>query len=122
MRLTLRVAKSTWDHLINNYYLTSAMVLSNVMARAMVRMGRRDVPAGILDSVKEHIREEGRDTCSLDPDEIDAIYDKTFRTASRIFTNPRLHPAIQEFARVISRRRTLSGMEIADELHLLQLI
>ena len=114
--------KSTWDHLINNYYLTSAMVLSNVMARAMVRMGRRDVPAGILDSVKEHIREEGRDTCSLDPDEIDAIYDKTFRTASRIFTNPRLHPAIQEFARVISRRRTLSGMEIADELHLLQLI
>lgn len=72
--------------------------------------------------MKEHIREEGRDTCSLDPDEIDAIYDKTFRTASRIFTNPRLHPAIQEFARVISRRRTLSGMEIADELHLLQLI
>ena len=88
----------------------------------MLFRSRRDVPAGILDSVKEHIREEGRDTCSLDPDEIDAIYDKTFRTASRIFTNPRLHPAIQEFARVISRRRTLSGMEIADELHLLQLI
>lgn len=113
--------KTTWDHLINNYYLTSAMVISNVMARSLVRMGR-DVPADILDAVRRQIREEGEATCSLEADEIDAIYEKTLRTSRRIFGNPRLHPAIQEFTRVISRRRTLSGTEIADELHLLQLL
>ncbi len=113
--------KSTWDHLINNFYLTSAMVVSNVLARSIVRLGR-EVPDEIIGRIRSEIEAEGEETCSLEKDEIDALFDKMMLMSRRIFCNPRIHPAIQEFARVISRKRTLSGMELADELHLLQLI
>ncbi len=114
--------KATWDHLIHNFYITSAMVISNVLSRSIVRMGHSDAPAGMLDEVRRLISIEGLETCSLEKDEIDALFDKTLMMSRRIFGNPRLHPAIQEFARTLSRRRTLSGMELTDELRLLQLI
>lgn len=113
--------KITWDNLLHNFYITSAMVVSNVMARSMVRLGK-DVPADVMDAVHKEIAEEGRDTCSLDDDEIDTLYDKTKAYMGRIFRNPRLRPAIEDFARTLSRRRTLSGSEIIDELRSLSII
>lgn len=113
--------KVTWDNLIHNYYITSAMVLSNVLARSLVRL-QSDVPAEIMKAVKNEIIEEGRDTCSLEDDEIETIFEKTNSYMRRIFRNPRLRPAIEDFARTLSRKRKLSGMEILDELHSLQII
>ena len=87
----------------------------------MFRLGQ-DVPAELLDTIHNEISREGRDTCSLEDDEIDTIYEKTRSYMGRIFRNPRLHPAIDDFARTISRRRTLSGSEIIDELRALSII
>ncbi len=83
--------KTTWDNLLRNFYITSAMVISNVMSRSMVRLGQ-DVPAELLDTIHNEISREGRDTCSLEDDEIDTIYEKTRSYMGRIFRNPRLHP------------------------------
>ena len=113
--------KTTWDNLLHNFYITSAMVLSNVMARSMVRM-REDVPAEVLKQIHDEMVEEGRETCSLEEDEIDTLYDKTRTYMGRIFRNPRLHPAINDFAHLLSRRRSLSGSEILDELRALSLV
>lgn len=113
--------KVTWDTLLHNFYITSAMVISNVMARSIVRLGQ-EVPADLLDTIHKEITEEGRDTCSLEDDEIDTLYDKTRSYMGRIFRNPRLHPAIDDFARTLSRRRSLSGSEIIDELRALSII
>ncbi len=113
--------KSTWDNLVQNFHITSAMVLANLMARSVVRM-HEEVPPELLAEVHTQILEEGRETCSLEDDEIDALFNKTLSYTRRIFGNPRLHPAIGEFARLLSQRRVLSGREIIDELHMLQLI
>ena len=91
------------------------------MYKRQVRLGQ-DVPAELLDTIHNEISREGRDTCSLEDDEIDTIYEKTRSYMGRIFRNPRLHPAIDDFARTISRRRTLSGSEIIDELRALSII
>lgn len=113
--------KTTWDNLLHNFYITSAMVISNIMARSIVRLGQ-DVPSDLLETIRREIAEEGRDTCSLDDDEIDTLYDKTRSYMGRIFRNPRLHPAIDDFARTLSRRRSLTGSEIIDELRSLSII
>ena len=113
--------KSNWNNLLHNFYITSAMVLSNVMARSLVRL-HTPVPADVLDAIYSEIAEEGKETCSLEEDEIESIYNRTSSYMRRIFNNPRVMPAIDEFARTISRRRTLSGHEILDELKLLQII
>lgn len=113
--------KATWDNLIQNFHITSAMVISNLMARSLVRL-RQEVPADLLEEIHARMEEEGRDTCSLEEDEINALYDRTLRYSRRIFANPRLHPAIKAFAGTLARRRSLSGMELRDELRRLQLI
>ncbi len=113
--------KSTWQNLIQNYRLTSAMAIANLMARSMVRM-KTEVPSALLEELHKEILAEGEETCALEADEIEDMYGNTMMHSRRIFANPRLHPAIDEFARILSRRRTLSGREIIDELHLLQLI
>lgn len=113
--------KATWDNLLRNYYITSAMVLSNVMARSIVRLGM-DVPSDVMEAIHVEIAKEGKESCSLEDDEIETLFNKTKSYMSRIFRNPRLHPAIDEFSRTLSRRRTLSGGEIIDELRMLSII
>ena len=113
--------KSTWDNLVENFHITTSMVVGNILARSLVRL-KEDAPEDILKEVYEMVEEEGRDTCSLEDDEIERLYDHALSRAMRVFRNPRVHPAIDEFARVISLKRSLSGREIFDELHLLQLI
>lgn len=113
--------KATWDHLLRNFHLTSAMALSNIFARALVRR-HAEVPLDVIEPIHAAILAEAADTCALEADEAEELYGKLVRYTRRIFENPRLHPAIDTFARTISLRRSLSGREIADELALLQLI
>lgn len=113
--------KATWNNLFNNFNLTAAMVISNVMARSLVRL-RDDVPTDIMHKIHDEIMAEGKESVDLEEDEIDSLYSKINTYMGRIFRNPRLHPAIHEYVRTLSRRRNLSGTEIADELHLLQII
>ena len=113
--------KSTWNALLHNYYITSAMVVSNLMSRSLVRL-KQEVPDEIRLRVREEIGAEGRDTCALEDDEIENLYRKTTTYMRRIFGNSRLHPAIDDFARALSCRREMSGLEIIDELRRLQII
>ena len=107
--------------MLNSFNLTSAMALSNVMSRSLVRLGR-EVPDDIMDSIHNAIMEEGREQCGLEEDEVNQLYNRTRTYMRRIFNNNRLHPAIDELVRTLAVRRRLSGTEIADELHLLQII
>lgn len=113
--------KSTWDNLVANFHITTSMVVGNVLARSMVRL-KEEAPEDVLREVYDSVEEEGKATCALESDEIESLYNHALARAMKVFRNPRVHPAIDEFARVISLRRTLSGREIFDELHLLQLI
>lgn len=113
--------KATWSNLLHNFYITSSMVVSNVMARSLVRLGM-EVPEDVIARVHDEIKAEGMDSCDLEEDEVEGLYRKANTGMHRIFANPRLHPAIDEFARTLARRRTLSGTEIFDELRQLRLI
>lgn len=113
--------KAVWDTLLRNFYLTSTMAISNLMSRSLVRMGR-EIPMDLLSQLRQSIAEEGRETCSLEDDEIDQLFNRSLSYSRRLFANPRLKPAVEQFAKVISRRRDLSGMEIRDELRYLNII
>lgn len=113
--------KATWQNLLRNFRITSAMAMANLLSRSIVRM-KEGMPEDTMDLLRKTMIEEGRESCSLDEDEVEELFRSTLAYSKRIFANPRLHPAIDEFARILSLRRRLSGREIADELHLLQLI
>lgn len=113
--------KSTWDNLVENFHLTTSMVLANVMSRSLVRL-KEETPQDILKEIYSQVEMEGKTTCALEEDEIERLYNNALTRTKRIFKNPILHPAIEELAHVISKKRNLSGREIYDELHLLQLL
>ena len=107
--------KVVWNNLVSNFHLTTSLVLANIMARSVVRLGR-EADAEVIDRVRGLVREEGRDTLSLDEEEADLLFDKALRQSLRLFHNPRLHPAVRELAGVISRRRRLSVLDLAEIL------
>ena len=113
--------KSTWDNLVENFHITTAMIVGNILSRSLVRL-KEEAPQDVMQEVYSQVEEEGRDTCSLENDEIQRLYDHAYSRTMRVFRNPRVHPAIDEFARILSLKRSLSGREVLDELHLLQLL
>lgn len=112
--------KVVWENLMTNFQLTTSLVLGNVMARSLVRLGH-EADEEIFEEVRNLVREEGRDVCSLDEEEADAVFDKVMRHSRRLFHNPRLQPAVRELAGVISRRRRLSVLDLAEELEMLRI-
>lgn len=113
--------KATWNNILKNFHLTATMAIGNIMSRSLVRLGT-DVPVDLLQQLHQTINQEATETCSLEEDEADALYSNALNYNRRIFNNPRLYPAIREFAATIARRRTLSGLELLDEMHRLQFI
>lgn len=113
--------KTTWHNLVKNFQITTNMVVSNVMSRCVVRM-QQSVPSHIMTKLRDNVCTEGEETCALEKDESQQLFDNAVAYSRRIFHNPRLHPQIREFASTLSRRRSLSGLELIDELHRLQFI
>ena len=112
--------KAVWHNLLGNLHLTTSLVLGNVMARSLVRLGR-EAEEEVLEEVRALVRHEGSEVCSLDDEEADAVFDRALRQARRLFHNPRLHPAVRELAGVISRKRRLSVLELAEALEMLRI-
>lgn len=112
--------KAQWQTLMQNYRITASLAMCNVLARCLVRERGAD-PTDMLSALYPAIESEGKRHCDLEDDEIQQIYESILHRARRIFGNVRLHPIVEELARIISRRRTLSGREIAEELHYLRL-
>ncbi len=112
--------KSVWENLIRNFHITASMVVGNVMARSLVRLNE-DLPKDVEREVYAEIEAEGEETCGLEKDEVESVYRRILMQHRRIFANPRLHPAITELARIIARRRHLSGLELREEMAYLQL-
>ncbi len=112
--------KAHWHRLMRNYHITTSLALANVMARSLVR--EHGDPTEMLDALFPVIAQEGREVCQLEEDEIRGFYDNTLREARRTFINPRLHPYVDRLAQLLTRRRTLTGREIAEELHAMHLL
>ncbi len=113
--------KATWNKLLENYRLTAAMVVSNILSRRYVHERTTNID-DMLSPLREILAQEGRETCELEQDEIDNIFSRVLNYSQRIFANRRLFPLIDEFAGIIARRRSLTGREIAEELAFLRMI
>ena len=114
-------AKASWNHILENFHITSAMMISNLLSRRLI-YEKKDVERDVLNLLYDTIVEEGEESCSLEEDEVRDLFNKTLAYSRRIFGNRRIYPMVDKFAKIIAERRTLSGSEVREELHFLQLI
>lgn len=76
--------KSTWDNMLRNFHLTSVMVLSNLMSRTIVK-DAEEPDSKLLQEIRDLFEEEGERECSLEKDELDALYDRILHYTMRLF-------------------------------------
>lgn len=113
--------KVVWQRTVENFKITSMMVMANVMSRYYIRLSQPLSP-DILSLLQDAMTEEGSLSCSLEADEVNHFFSSAMRDCHRIFSNPRLSPRVTEFAGTLGRRRHMTALEVADELRRLQLI
>ncbi|MDE5723850.1 MAG: hypothetical protein K2H99_06665 [Paramuribaculum sp.] len=111
-------AKSAWAEMRENFSLSVAMLISNVMCRRMV-LDRTLVAPEVRQGLQDTVVEEGRDACSLDEDEVKRIFDKEYTYLFRVFNHQGVHRVAHEFADALKRRRHLSRLEVLEELRAL---
>ena len=114
-------AKIAWNEMLKHLQLSSGMVISNVMCRNYVQH-RHKLSSELIEALKEFIREEAKENCSLDEDESDMLFEKSLRYFDRLFSYSRVHDIAHEFAETIVRQRRLSSREIIEQLSQLSMI
>lgn len=114
-------AKIAWNEMLKHLHLSSGMVISNVMCRNYVQH-RHKLSSELIEALKEFIREEAKENCSLDEDESDMLFEKSLRYFDRLFSYSRVHDIAHEFAETIVKQRRLSSREIIEQLSQLSMI
>lgn len=114
-------AKTAWNHILNNFNLSMAMSIANVMCRSMV-MGHSTPSADAKRTLRDRIIEEGRSSCQLDDDESMRLFDKNYNYLSRIFTHRGVQQVARDFATVLKERRQLTRGEVIEHLRALNSI
>lgn len=113
-------AKIAWNEMVKQFQLMTGLMLGNILCRMIVRK-RQNATRDLLANMRALAAEEGRDSCSLDDDEIDLIFDKTYNYLSSAYSNPQVAQVARKFAQCLKDRRQMSGGEVFDQLQMLGL-
>ncbi|MDE5687377.1 MAG: hypothetical protein K2I18_01970 [Paramuribaculum sp.] len=114
-------AKSAWNRIKANFDLSVAMLISNMMCRSMV-LDHETIAPDKRKIVHDIVAEEGKETCGLDDDEINKIFDKEYTILFRVFNHQGVHSVVHDFADTLKRRRRMSRLEILEQLRALSLL
>lgn len=114
-------AKSAWNQILKNYNIGIGMLMSNLLCRHIVK-DRRELPTEVREYVHNIAREEGHDSCSLDDDEIDRLFDKNYNYLNRVFTHRGVQSVAHDFASTLLQRRTLSRLDVLELLDALRML
>lgn len=112
-------AKSVWKMMLENFHLTQAMAISNLLCRRIVAAQQEDVPRQEQHLLRKYIFEEGKQTLSLDQDEMEKIFDKDYLYLRRIFS----HPGVRNVAALLADTlRTKEAVRREEALEILSLL
>lgn len=111
-------ASLAWRELFKQFELSAAMIMGNVICRSYVGSSQ-PLSSTMVTALREVVRNEGRDICSLEEDEADLFYNKTQRYLDRVFSHSGVSSVAHNFASVLREKRTLSSGEVFELLSVL---
>lgn len=104
-------AKTVWDEEYTEFQLMVAMVVANVMSRAMVR-NNEEVNREMSDLLLKRLTEEGENCCALGDDEVRELYYDSFSFFHSVFAHHNVVPLMKEFVKELMKERTLKSDRI----------
>lgn len=114
-------AKTAWNQILKNYNLGIAMVMSNLLCRNLV-MRRSGLTDEMRATLHELAMDEGRNSCSLEDDEIDRLFNKNLSYLTRVFSHHGVQSVAHDFAAQLLSRRSLSRLDVLEQLASLRML
>lgn len=114
-------AKSAWNQMLKNYNLGISMILANILCRQLVHR-HTSLSDSQVSRLRDIVRQEGLRSCSLDTDEADRLFDKSFSYLTRVFSHRGVQAVAHDFASTLAARRRLSRLDTLELLQSLQLL
>lgn len=108
-------AKIVWNQTLNDLRTSTSMVLGNIACRRYV-LGGRAMSESDTAGIRQAVRTEGAEHCSLDTDEADALFDSCLGYVHRIFTHSGIHSIARGFADRLADRRSMTAAEAVEIL------
>ena len=111
-RLSARLA---WRQMLKQLELASAMLVSNAMCRSYVGQ-KRALSSQAASMLRAMVHDEAVNVCSLEEDEIEALYGRVSDTCTRLFTHQAVQNLAERLAADMRQRRRMTAAEILDIL------
>lgn len=114
-------AKTSWNKILQNFNLSMGVTIANVLCRSLLldhKAPGRDVHDGLRDLAVS----EGSETCALDNDEIERLFDKNYTYLMRVFSHRGVQSVAHDFATALTSSRRMSRIEIVEHLHALNML
>lgn len=106
-------AKLAWKESLRHFQITAGMIIANVLCREYAA-GHRPSDER-LSQVRRYIDSEA-ESCSLEPDETESLYNKSYNYYTRLFSHPTVMYVARDFATTLRMQRRMSGAEIMQSL------
>lgn len=107
-------AKYAWNQLLGELQLFSAMLWANIMCRHI--LASRQIRQEIINTIHDLIFQHGADLCSLDNDELEALFNKDMRYYHRLFNHPTVAQCADNLATTLRAQRRMSAAEVFERL------
>ncbi len=114
-------AKVAWNHILQHYQVSMGMLIGNLLCRSYV-LHKEKVDAGARNELLHYLDEEGRDTCSLESDEIERLFNKSYDYLYKIFNHSGVQSLAHDFAHELHDRRRLTRGEVSELLRALHVL
>lgn len=103
------------DTLTGRYTATVGTVIGGILSRCYVNDGEEITP-DCLRLLHNAILDEGRASCQLEEEEINAIFNKQFNYMRRVFRSPSVNNVVSDLATTLRRQRRLPLRDLLDLL------
>lgn len=98
-------AKAVWRKKSTQFETVAGMLISNLLARALVRE-QSEISRELSDLLLSNLKDEGREACSLEEDEVRDVFYKTYSFFHRVFSHRQVGAIMDEFVdKLIKVRR-----------------
>ncbi|MDE5845567.1 MAG: hypothetical protein K2H44_09325 [Muribaculaceae bacterium] len=110
-----------WNRLIKQFEMTMAMTLSDYLCRCHVN--RNSTPSrDDRETLRLTVTAEGMESCSLEQEEANAIFEKTYTYMNRIFNHSGVQSIARNFAEHLASSRSLDHADIVELLDTLRML
>lgn len=114
-------ARLMWNRMVKQYEMTIAMTLSDFLCRCIVNRKSRPTPTD-RDMIRVAATTDGMESCSLEQEEANAIFEKTYNYLNRVFNHSGVQSIARDFAAELGRRRHLDRVEAIELLQALRML